>query len=475
MVPAARIRLIDRSRRTSTQIAMAIDVAAIFALGWLAVVGPPGMRLEVTSQDDDRWIIDSVTPGGIAWNNGVRSGMAVIGISPPESSPSGAWSSLAVTDGVAQITVQRHGLPPGQESLVASILALGLAVFSRRVMPSTSWLLSLVPPALASFNGALIVDPPLNLGLELAGVAVGALWLAAVLRLPPGRAALVVLGTCSLFCLGWFVAFGVALEDWVLLRDASLVLSVVFAIAAAASTMASAFARARARSTASPATLSSTAAVGLIADEFIPGRSRTRLTAIERERARLATELHADVLPDLSAVIRSVEDGASAQEAAERLRGIAAELRDLTSARRLSVLERLGLVPALEWLVEQVQGRTGIRVELDVEGASLLAEDRPPREIEVAAFRVCQQALDNALLHARPAKIHVRLDVEAAHAELEVRDDGVGIQAGDERRAVLAGHLGLVDMRQHATAIGAAIQIGPGPGGGTVVLLRWPA
>lgn len=473
----ARIRLMGRSTPASAPfaIAIAIDVAAIVALGWLTMIGPRAMGLGVTNQLGDRWFVSSVAPGGIAWNNGVRSGMEAIGISPPESSPSGEWSSLVVTDGLAQITVQRRGLPPGQEALLASVLAFVFALATQRVLPSVAWFLSLVPLGLGSFNGALIVDPPLNLGLEIGGPAVGALWVATVLRLAPARAALVMLGTSALFALAWSVAFVGALEDWALLRDMSIALSAILVVVAAAVTLASALDRAQARSTAPMATLSPAVAVGLIADELIPGRSRTRLTAIERERAQLANELHADVLPDLSAVIRSIEEGASGQEAAERLRGIAADLRDLMSARRLSILDALGLVPALEWLVEQVAGRTGVRVELDVEGASSQAEDRPPREVEVTAFRVCQQALDNALLHARPSTIRVRLDVEAGQAELEVSDDGVGIRAGDEERALRAGHLGLADMRQRATAVGAAIQIDPRPGGGTLVLLRWPA
>jgi signal transduction histidine kinase len=243
---------------------------------------------------------------------------------------------------------------------------------------------------------------------------------------------------------------------------------------ALSATIAGALARARARSGAGLSTLAPAVALGLVVDELVPGRTRTRLTAIERERARLATELHADVLPDLSAAIRSIDEGGSAVDAAERLRGIAVDLRDLMGDRRLSVLEELGLVPALEGLVEQVEARTGVRIELDVENAPLGSEVRPPRDVELAAYRVCQQALDNALLHARPRTIRVRLDVDAGHAELEVNDDGVGIRAGDEERALRTGHLGLTDMRGRAAAIGAIIRIGARPGGGTMVLLRWP-
>jgi signal transduction histidine kinase len=71
----------------------------------------------------------------------------------------------------------------------------------------------------------------------------------------------------------------------------------------------------------------------------------------------------------------------------------------------------------------------------------------------------------------RPGRQVVALEVSG----LEVADDGVGIRPGDEDRAIRGCHLGLVDMRSRAAAIGAALQVGRHPGGGTLVLLRWPA
>ena len=97
--------------------------------------------------------------------------------------------------------------------------------------------------------------------------------------------------------------------------------------------------------------------------------------------ARLAGELHADVLPDLSAVIRDIEAGASPAEAAQRLQAIALEIRDLMSVRRIPALDELGLVAALEWLAERVQDQTGVRVELDIAGSG----PRPPREEATAS------------------------------------------------------------------------------------------
>lgn len=473
---APREAQIRRFRPTRAFVAaIGIALASQLVLAWLVVVGTPALSIGVTQEPDDRWLVTSVAPGGAAWNNGTRPGMEVIGMSPADVLPSGEWASMLISDGLAQITIQRHDLPPRPEPLIAGLLALGLAIFASRVVPSVAWWLLLVPPILASLHGALIVDPPLSLAIELAGPALAALYVVDAAGSTARIARFVAIGAVTLYLVGWAASFATAQDDWVALRDLAVVLTVGIAAVAFAATIASAFARARARSGASLSTVAPVVALGLVVDEFVPGRNRTRLTAIERERARLATELHADVLPDLSAAIRAIEEGGSADEAAQRLRAIAVDLRDLMGDRRLSVLEELGLVQALEWLVEQVEARTGVRVDLDVENAPLGSEARPPRDVELTAYRVCQQALDNALLHARPRHIRVRLDVDAGHAELEVSDDGVGIRAGDEERALRTGHLGLVDIRGRAAAIGAVIQIGARPGGGTMVLLRWPA
>lgn len=472
----ARVPRGDSRRRAGTFLAaVVLDLAAIALLGWLVIVGAPAITIGVSHEPDDRWLVTSVAPGGDAWNYGIRPGMEIIGISPSEAVPSADWQSLLVTDGVLQITIQRHDLPPSPEPLIACAAALVAAILAFRLVPTVAWLLTLAPPAIASLNGAMLVDPPVNLAFEAIGPLVAALFVAGGTSHSRGRWPVLGPAVVVVYLVAWLAAYAASWENWTVIRAAGVLTSLVLGALMAAIPLSTAIKRARSRSAQGLAGLPLAVAVGAVVDELVPGRTRTRLSAIERERARLATELHADVLPDLSDVIRSIEEGDSSRAAPDRLRAISAELREIMAERRLSVLEDLGLVPALEWLVEHVEARTGVRVELDVEGAGLAAEDRPPREVEIAIYRVCQEALDNALIHARPKSIHVRLEVDAAHARLEVADDGVGIRPGDEDRAVREGHLGLVDMRSRAAAIGGALQVGRCPGGGTLVLLRWPA
>lgn len=455
--------------------AVVLDLAAIALLGWLVVVGTPAIAIGVSHEPDDRWLVTSVPPGGDAWNNGIRPGMEIIGISPSDELPSGDWQSLLVTDGVAQITIQSHDLPPTPEPLIACAATLVAAILAFRLVPTVAWLLTLIPPAIASLNGAMLVDPPINLAFEAIGPLVAALFVARAARSPRGRWLALGPAVVIVYLAAWLAAYSASWENWTVIRDAGVLASMALGVLGASISLSGAVERGRSRSAQGLAGLPLAVVVGAVVDELVPGRNRTRLSAIERERARLSTELHADVLPDLSDVIRAIEEGDSSRAAADRLRAISAELREIMAERRLGVLEDLGLVPALEWLVEHVETRTGVRVELDVESTELAAGDRLPHEVEIANYRVCQEALDNALIHGRPKSIRVRLEADAAHATLEVADDGVGIRPGDEDRAVRGGHLGLVDMRSRATAIDAALQIGPRPGGGTLVLLQWPA
>lgn len=189
-------------------------------------------------------------------------------------------------------------------------------------------------------------------------------------------------------------------------------------------------------------------------------------TATEAERARIAADIHDDALQDLTMLVRRLDaagDTANAQaarEVAERLRAICGDLR-------LPVLDDLGVGPALEWLC----GRLGIATD-SIALDRLADESRLAAEVELAVFRVAQEALSNAIRYGS-APIVVRYRTRADWVELEVDDSGSGISAGAAELAESTGHLGLLNMAQRAEAIGARLQIGRRPGGGTRVSLVW--
>jgi signal transduction histidine kinase len=192
----------------------------------------------------------------------------------------------------------------------------------------------------------------------------------------------------------------------------------------------------------------------------------TVVAATEIERARLAADLHDDALQEMTLLVRRLDDVGDAQ-AAELARSIAERLREVCGDLRLPILDELGAGPALEWLVERVGEASGRRVTLERVDAA-----RPPADVELAVFRVAQEALANAVTHGAPP-ITVRYDATRNRASLSITDHGTGLAPDAASIAGRSGHYGLLNMHQRAEQIGARIDFRRPPDGGTVVGLVW--
>ena len=192
------------------------------------------------------------------------------------------------------------------------------------------------------------------------------------------------------------------------------------------------------------------------------------VAASEAERARLAADLHDDALQDLTLLVRRL-DAAGDVGGAAQARAIADRLRDICGDLRLPILDDLGVGPALDWLVLRIERLAGGEVRLErTEGT------RPPADIELAVFRVAQEALANAVKHGRPP-IVVRYQATASGVSLSIDDAGPGIDADAREAATAGGHFGLLNMQQRAEAIGALLDVRRWPSGGTHVALEWRA
>jgi signal transduction histidine kinase len=190
------------------------------------------------------------------------------------------------------------------------------------------------------------------------------------------------------------------------------------------------------------------------------------VSATERERARIAADIHDYALQDLTMLVRRL-DAASDTENATAAREVADRLRAICGDLRLPILDDLGVGPALDWLVD--------RLEPDSERLDLELSDRERRltpEAELAFFRVAQEAITNAIHHGAPP-ITVRYWGGGDWAELIVDDVGPGIPAGAAEVAERSGHMGLMSIAQRAETIGAELTFGRRPGGGTRVHMVW--
>lgn len=205
--------------------------------------------------------------------------------------------------------------------------------------------------------------------------------------------------------------------------------------------------------------------------EAISGGAEHRRRAVETERARLASTLHAEFLPNLERLASQNAAGATREEVTERLQELQDEVRRMMAERRLVVLEEFGIVEALEWLVAQAEERGSFEVELAVDDAS--TTERPPREVERAAFRIAQLAVENAIQHAGPSRLRLHVLARRDRLTIAVADDGTWVAPSptDRRRD----HVGIADMRSEADHVRGAVEVTPSRGGGTTVQFGWPA
>ena len=190
------------------------------------------------------------------------------------------------------------------------------------------------------------------------------------------------------------------------------------------------------------------------------------VAATEAERARVAADIHDDALQDLTLLVHRL-DAAGDTEGADMARTVSDRLRAICGDLRLPILDDLGVGPALDWLVLRIERLAGGEVRLERTDGQ-----RPPADVELAFFRVAQEAMSNAVKHGRPP-IVVRYSTSANGASLSIDDAGPGIGTTDGETAERTGHYGLLNMQQRAEAIGAILDVRRWPSGGTHVALDW--
>lgn len=189
------------------------------------------------------------------------------------------------------------------------------------------------------------------------------------------------------------------------------------------------------------------------------------VAAVESERRRLAADIHDGPLQSILLLGQQLEaEGHS--DAAASARAVAVELRDIAGELRLPMLDDLGVGPALDWLAERAQRMTGMTVLVEYEGLR-----RPPPEVELATFRIAQEAMANAIRHGQPP-IRITYRTDGERLTLSVEDEGQGFAR--TMRPGSGGH-GLLNMRLRAEAIGARLELLHRPDRGTHVGVEWPA
>jgi two-component system, NarL family, sensor histidine kinase UhpB len=194
------------------------------------------------------------------------------------------------------------------------------------------------------------------------------------------------------------------------------------------------------------------------------------LAAQEAERLRIARELHDELGQTLTAVALRAEhaaqrEGAEHPEFAEIARIVQrglADVRRISLELRPGALEELGLLNAMISLCARVSEQAGMRIHRELEGPI----PKLPGDVELAVYRIAQEALTNAVRHSHASAVSVSLRCSDGDLLLSVKDNGEGLP-----EHVIAGG-GLTGMRERAMLIGAALEIESIPGAGVEVRLR---
>jgi signal transduction histidine kinase len=194
------------------------------------------------------------------------------------------------------------------------------------------------------------------------------------------------------------------------------------------------------------------------------------LLAQEAERRRIARELHDDVnqrlavlMWELDALAGKFTDKPELTSFISKMRaeaaGVADIVRDLSHELHSATLRHLGIVRGLEGLCETVSQQHNVKVDAEIDPVHDLPDD-----VSLCLFRVAQEAMNNAVKHAKTSRIEVKLVRQTDVLRLEVRDMGVGFNP----KTAPTG-LGLVSMRERLRMVGGSFMLQSSPGYGTII------
>lgn len=204
--------------------------------------------------------------------------------------------------------------------------------------------------------------------------------------------------------------------------------------------------------------------------------------AQEDERKRISQEIHDDSIQRLASVAsmaqiishdKLVESHAEVKEQIEYLKqtiiSISQDLRRLSLDLRPTVLDDLGLIPSLCWLVDRLKQESGINARIDVIGNN----QEITGKVTVQIFRIVQEALNNARRHSQASNVIVTLQIDNNGIKVTIKDDGQGFTLPKRLEALATGgRLGLIGMQQRVQELNGKFNVQSAPGKGTTISIE---
>jgi PAS domain S-box-containing protein len=209
--------------------------------------------------------------------------------------------------------------------------------------------------------------------------------------------------------------------------------------------------------------------------------SRSLLEVKEKESTRLARELHDEIGQALTAMKINMQAAERSSEPEfvtnmvhENVRivdRVLQQVRNLSVELHPTILDDLGLTAALRWYTDWLSQRAGFEGEVVIDGPVR----KFPAEIELACFRIVQEALTNVVRHARAKHVTVALMQSNSRVTFSVKDDGAGFDVVGARAKALKGQsLGLIGMEERALLAGGELEVRSRPHAGTEILVHFP-
>jgi signal transduction histidine kinase len=202
-------------------------------------------------------------------------------------------------------------------------------------------------------------------------------------------------------------------------------------------------------------------------------------TTIEKERIRIAREIHDDLGQILTAIkleaswlIDKIPKGnTSIFEKANAVVGLVDQtilsVKKIITDLRPGILDDLGLAAAVEWQAKDYQQRTGVEHTVFIEPEDLHVN----AELSSTIFRICQEALTNAARHSGASQVLIKIVQQDGMVNVSIMDNGIGI---DESKISGSRAFGLIGMRERAASFNGVFEISKGNAGGTKVIVKIP-
>jgi PAS domain S-box-containing protein len=194
--------------------------------------------------------------------------------------------------------------------------------------------------------------------------------------------------------------------------------------------------------------------------------SRQLLQVQEEDRRTIARDLHDEIGQSLTAIKLNVERAQRTSDRAARERimkdciqttdSVLNQVRNLSLDLHPSILDDLGLSYALKWYADRQAERAGLKVDVTADPSG----PRLPQDVEIACFRIAQEALTNVVRHAQASRAIITLKRLSKRVELRIQDDGIGFDVKTVQSPMGSGaSIGLTGMRERARLVGGEVHV----------------